>query len=130
MTEERRGLPRAPALPGRTLGEKLWAFARSPLRGKIRRWYLSVFRKRYVREQLNRRRGSCRQCGACCRLAYRCVFLDGHNRCKIYDRARHPNCVTFPIDRRDLEDVNGVCGFHFDDGEPVSAARQGEDARA
>jgi hypothetical protein len=97
----------------RRLGQWLLDRLRAPLGGKVRRRYLTLFRKEYVRHQAARRRGECRQCGACCRLVWRCPFLTAENRCRIYGRTRHPNCVAFPIDDRDLRDVHGVCGHSF-----------------
>ena len=103
------------APPPRTFRERVTAFARSPLKGKVRRAYLAIFRKAYVRAQMDRRRGACRQCGRCCRLLYRCMFLTDDNRCLIYHKPRAANCELFPIDARDLENVQRLCGFYFED---------------
>jgi len=57
------------------------------------------------------------------------MFLDGENRCRIYDKKRHPNCVVFPVDDRDIEEVNRLCGFHFGDVKGVGRAVEGEEPR-
>lgn len=93
------------------------------LRGKLRRWWLTSFRRGYVAEQLARRQGACRSCGRCCRLMYRCQFLNRSNRCFVYGIWRPRNCTAFPIDERDLADVDGQCGFSFsEETVPVSEA--------
>ena len=38
--------------------------------GKLRRFYLVHFRKKYVQKQLALRDGKCRQCGQCCVLFF------------------------------------------------------------
>jgi hypothetical protein len=97
--------------------------------GKVRRFYLIVLRKGYVRRQLSLRRGKCLQCGRCCALGYRCWSLAADQTCKAYGRWRAPNCVAFPIDERDLRDVTitgGTCGFYF----PHDAKRSAEASQA
>jgi hypothetical protein len=81
--------------------------------GKLRRSWLTTFRPGYVRAQRARRRGSCRQCGRCCRLGFRCPLLTRRNRCAIYHVVRPANCTRFPIDSRDLSEVGGQCGYRF-----------------
>jgi hypothetical protein len=85
----------------------------SMLGGKVRRTWLTTFRPRYVAAQAVRRRGNCLQCGRCCRLAFRCPMLTRENRCCIYNLARTRSCKLFPLDLRDVRDVNGKCGYHF-----------------
>jgi hypothetical protein len=89
----------------------------TPLRGKLRRIYLTLFRRGYVRRQETRRRGGCRRCGRCCQLVVRCPFLAEGSRCVIYRLTRPTSCVHFPIDARDLADVDSACGFYFVDGD-------------
>ncbi len=92
--------------------------------GKARRFYLGLFRRGYIGEQLEKRQGECRRCGACCQLGMACAFLKNHQpitECRIHT-ARPMNCRIFPIDERDLVDRDLLapdlpCGFHFD-GEP------------
>ncbi len=64
------------------------------------------------------RQGECNNCGACCRLPFRCIFLkekeDGKEYCSIY-AVRPPNCRKFPRSREEHALVKDVCGFSFDD---------------
>lgn len=105
--------------------------------GKVRRFYLGLFRRGYVRRQIENRQGQCRRCGVCCLLGMPCAFLKNHQpitECRIHT-ARPMNCRIFPIDERDLADRDLLapdlpCGFYFN-GDPhpaedVSAA-EGED---
>ena len=88
--------------------------------GKVRRFYLALFRRRYVRDNLARRHGECRRCGACCALGYRCAALRESGditECRFH-KYRPSNCRLFPIDERDLADRDLIlpdtpCGFHF-----------------
>ncbi len=94
------------------------------LKGVLRRMLLNLFARRYVRDSLARRLGSCARCGVCCHLvANKCsaLRLDAHggSSCALYTVYRLPNCRTFPIDPRDLADRNLVapdvaCGYHWD----------------
>lgn len=90
--------------------------------GKIRRFFYIVFRPRYVAEWRKRRRGMCRHCGACCKLAHKCLHLktrpDGTSYCAIY-KVRPPNCRAFPIDPIDLRERDIInpdipCGYWFE----------------
>src|SRR5947209_12363046 len=84
--------------------------------GKIRRFVNTNFRKQEVIASLALRRGECNRCGACCEILFKCPFLkkhkDGTTTCGIYED--RPNvCRLFPIDKRDLQEVNGSCSFYF-----------------
>lgn len=90
----------------------------------MRRFFLYVFNKKYVTESSLKRRGECLRCGACCRLiASACPYLtfeaDGKSSCVKYATTRMPNCVIFPIDRRDIKErdiVSGTpCGYAFEE---------------
>ena len=102
--------------------------------GKLRRFYLGVFRPGYVRRSLARRHGECARCGACCALGYRCLTLRDNGsgtECRIH-KLRPINCRLFPIDERDLADRDLInpdlsCGFFFDGaptGKPASPPRK------
>lgn len=88
--------------------------------GKVRRFYLVHFRPRYVENAQKRRVGECVRCGACCMFMFECVFLKAEHGlpcCSIYFN-RPGNCKVFPIDERDIIDVDLVmegkpCGFSF-----------------
>jgi len=90
--------------------------------GKLRRLYLSTFRKKYVNEMITKRKGQCNQCGACCKLLLKCPFLienENHFSCKIYGKVRPVNCVVFPINDKDIKDRDFVlpsvsCGYFFE----------------
>ncbi len=62
------------------------------------------------------RTGSCNNCGACCKLPFRCQFLketeEGSYYCGVY-QLRPPNCRKFPRTPSDLELVKDNCGFSF-----------------
>lgn len=67
------------------------------------------------------RTGSCNNCGACCRLPYRCIFLKTTNYqnnvqkeyCSIY-KIRPPNCRKFPRTPEEHSLVKNTCSFTFD----------------
>jgi Fe-S-cluster containining protein len=85
-------------------------------------------RRGLVRSKVERRRGECVRCGACCRLIFRCPALhylpDGTAGCR-YHQIRPMNCRVFPLDERDLAERDMVmperrCGFYFE-GQAVDA---------
>lgn len=86
--------------------------------GKVRRYLLGKFYRKYITEREKERKGECLQCGNCCRLLFRCPFLVGSNgniKCLIYNSHvfRPRSCRDFPIDPQDLADVKFQCGYHF-----------------
>ena len=85
--------------------------------GKFRRFLLVHFRKEYVQGQLLARKGDCRQCGICCNLLFTCPMLTKQARCFVYGSCRPQACKVFPIDQRDIDEVNlcgAHCGYRFD----------------
>ena len=97
---------------------------------KVRRFILCLIGKDYVKEQEKLRFGDCVLCGKCCQLVIPCPFLEGqeeveadHLRCLIYHKGRPPQCVAFPIDERDLADVNFQCGYYFLDSKRTDGIR-------
>lgn len=62
------------------------------------------------------RAGSCNNCGACCRLPTRCIFLksaeDNKEYCSIYV-VRPPSCRKFPRTIEQLKHVSETCSFSF-----------------
>ena len=91
--------------------------------GKLRRFYLVHFRKRYVQRQLALRKGRCCQCGQCCSLLFVCPVLTQQGLCRIYHKGRWKVCEVFPIDGRDISDValtGGKCGYYFESDEELS----------
>jgi hypothetical protein len=79
---------------------------------KLRRFYLSVWRPELVSQGHLLRVGECHRCGHCCRILFRCPFLKGNNECRIYGQ-RFEQCRNFPIEPRDIELLDGQCGFSF-----------------
>ncbi|MCL5271653.1 MAG: hypothetical protein M1457_14110 [bacterium] len=92
--------------------------------GVQRRLLLNVCRPGYVRSSVAQRHGECRRCGTCCRLVLRCRYYreeDGVASCVLYNRFRPLNCVSFPIDHRDLADRDIIaphipCGYRWLNG--------------
>lgn len=90
--------------------------------GKVRRAVLIALRKKRVIEKLDRRRGACTRCGACCKILFKCPAYDdadGVPKCLIY-KDRPGVCGLFPLDEKDLRDRDFVmpdkkCGFFFSD---------------
>lgn len=74
------------------------------------------------------REGTCGRCAACCKILFKCPFLDESSpiaTCSIHDR-RPDNCRFFPIDPRDLADRDLIdpinpCGFSFPDAARADA---------
>ena len=99
--------------------------------GKVRRVFLIAFRKKRVIAKLNRRRGACTRCGACCKILFKCPAYDesdGNPKCLIYDD-RPGVCSLFPLDEKDLRDRNIVmpgtkCGFYFEHGSRSEVERR------
>jgi len=82
------------------------------------------FKRDYLHKSLSARQGDCLQCGKCCELLYRCPALvkrNGMTRCLIYHRGRPVQCRAFPIDIKDLADVNFECGYFFSSSYPWSS---------
>jgi hypothetical protein len=88
----------------------------SKLANKIRRFVLCTIDSSYIERQQAMREGECVRCGRCCRLVFRCPFLGGSDEnptCLIYEKGRPFQCAAFPIDPRDLADVDFQCGYSF-----------------
>lgn len=84
---------------------------------KLRRFWLIHFRNEYVQRRLLTRRGACHQCGTCCNLLFTCPMLTKQEKCFIYNYCRPQACKTFPIDQRDIDEVElcgGHCGYLFE----------------
>ena len=98
----------------KTINDSFWLAV-----GKVRRIYLLYCRKNYVRRHLSLRRGECNQCAACCSLLFPCAAQTEDKLCSRYDGRRWAVCKVFPIDRRDIRDVErsgGRCGYYFVSG--------------
>ena len=91
------------------------------LSNKVRRLILCTVDSDYITQQQKMRGGECVGCGKCCKLVFRCPFLGGteeNPRCEVYDDRPKP-CQVFPIDERDLADVNFQCGYFFLSNQPA-----------
>jgi len=75
--------------------------------GKFYRLYCAYANKDI---HLNKRKGECKRCGACCSLPVRCIFYY-NKRCLIY-KYRFKPCRVYPARKSDLENMN--CGFYFE----------------
>lgn len=85
--------------------------------GKVRRFVAIRLMPGRTARNLARRRGQCRLCGTCCKLLFKCPFLDDCERCKVYTK-RADQCALFPMSPRDLKFLEHTCGFYFaDEGE-------------
>jgi len=84
--------------------------------GKARRFWLVHAQKGYVSRQLSIRQGKCHQCGTCCNLLFTCPMLTKTGQCLVYSVCRPQSCKIFPIDQRDVDEVQlygKQCGFKF-----------------
>jgi len=89
-------------------------------KGKLRRQWLTHFRKDYVERNKARRRGSCSRCGICCNFVFTCPWVDYSTKpssCTCHE-TKWLVCQTFPIDERDLRDryildPERPCSYHF-----------------
>lgn len=97
----------------RSRSSTVWA----KIGNKARRLYVSWVDPGYIEEQKQFRFGDCLQCGRCCKFVFHCPFLkemgDDHSLCEIYHIGRPYQCAAFPMDERDLADVDFHCGYFF-----------------
>ena len=88
--------------------------------GKVRRFLLITVLKKRASADLARRRGACTNCGACCKILFKCPAFRETNAggwCTIYDD-RPGVCALFPINEKDIRERDIVmpergCGFTF-----------------
>lgn len=89
--------------------------------GKVRRFALGRLAPGFVAAEQMRRVGECVRCGVCCRLLFRCPWLealpDGGARCRHHDR-RPDNCRIFPVNESCIRDRDTLapdipCGYRF-----------------
>jgi len=73
--------------------------------GKMWRRVTSRYQKpKYIRY------GKCNNCGACCKMPVRCVFLM-KNKCNIHNN-RPVQCRTFPAKPEEM--ISEKCGYYFE----------------
>ena len=100
----------------RGVGRELGAVGRL-----IRRTFYFVFRRRYVLEQVRRRKGVCGRHG-CCDLGVlarfrRCIDPDDRTRCLKHD-SKPFGCRMYPFDEKDkIPETRPYCSFHWDEGD-------------
>ena len=85
------------------------------VRGKLRRFFRSKVYTKNNDSMLEKRRGECTRCGACCKILVRCPFLeeiDGAYNCQIYGD-HFAQCRIFPLVPQDLKEVDAECGYYF-----------------
>ncbi|OGS20424.1 MAG: hypothetical protein A2252_10320 [Elusimicrobia bacterium RIFOXYA2_FULL_39_19] len=83
---------------------------------KIRRHFKVYLTKKYFEKHKEKKTGNCKRCGNCCKIWYKCPFLEFKSKeatCKIY-KHRPAVCRIFPLNRKDLEEISTKCGFHFE----------------
>jgi hypothetical protein len=93
-----------------------WTRMTLQLRGKTRRFVQSSLLRQDPAPLLAQRQGECNRCGACCKILFRCPFLgtdaDGQYTCRIYEK-RFEQCRLYPLQARDLLELDGECSFTF-----------------
>lgn len=88
--------------------------------GKVRRFALITIFKKRAAADLARRRGACTNCGACCKILFKCPAFEetpAGGWCTIYND-RPGVCALFPINEKDLRERDVVmperrCGYSF-----------------
>lgn len=95
------------------------------LKIRARHYYYNLFKKRYIAEALKKRKGSCKNCGRCCRVLFfgffKCPLFDAdHNKCKVYGEGMPKSCKRYPFDRGDryggkIPELEEHCGYSWGD---------------
>ena len=84
-------------------------------KGKVVRFIKVYLFPQATQKKLSQREGSCIRCGKCCKIIFKCPFFDestSPSHCLIY-KHRSKVCKLFPLNEKDIEDVNHLCGFSF-----------------
>ena len=93
-----------------------WTLMTLQLRGKTRRFVQSSLLRQDPGPLLERRKGDCNRCGACCKILFRCPFLatdaEGQYTCRIYEK-RFAQCRLYPLHAGDLLELEGQCSYTF-----------------
>ena len=88
----------------------------------IRRRFYFAFRIKYIKRQMENRKGSCNHC-SCCDIKFFCFWdynCPQHNkktkRCNMGDTSKWKNlCFYYPFDEKDKWDrFKDECGFYWD----------------
>ncbi len=101
-----------------------WTLMTLQLKGKTRRFVQASLLRQDPAPLLEKRRGDCNRCGACCKILFRCPFLgedaDGQYTCRIYEK-RFAQCRLYPLHVSDLRELEGQCSYTFET-EPAAGA--------
>jgi hypothetical protein len=93
-----------------------WNFVSLQARGKVRRFVQANILREDTEALVAKRRGECNRCGACCKILFRCPFLDtdadGQYTCRIYEK-RFAQCRLFPLHAADLLELRDECSYSF-----------------
>ena len=87
----------------------------------LRRLFYLRFRKKYVEEQLRKRKGTCLNHGCCATMVLPCKHFDKKKmKCILWKekghKAIHPVCLAYPFDERDKTSfAKKHCAFYWDD---------------
>ena len=94
-----------------------WSLVTLQFRGKARRFVQASVLREDPAPLLEKRRGDCNRCGACCKILFRCPFLgtdaEGQYTCRIYDK-RFAQCRLYPLHAADLRELEGQCSYSFE----------------
>jgi hypothetical protein len=83
----------------------------------LRRRYIFHFKKRKFYENLKKRKGKCKKCGACCNLTRSfCLFLE-NNKCNLYKSKIPFMCKIYPIDQKEIDSygLTDICGYYWEE---------------
>jgi len=87
----------------------------------LRRLFYLRFRKKYVAEQLRKRKGTCENHGCCGTMVRPCKHFDNKKReCVLWKEEGHksipPVCLAYPFDEIDKTGfAKKHCAFYWDD---------------
>jgi Fe-S-cluster containining protein len=83
---------------------------------QLKRRYLMLLKQDVIQQNLQRRRGECLGCGACCQASFDCPFLfekEGKKLCKIHE-SKPEVCKTYPFSEEDMfPHTKEKCGYFF-----------------
>jgi len=86
----------------------------------LRRLFYIRFRRKYVAEQLRKRKGTCKNCGCCATMIIPCKHFDKKKgECIFWQKHGHgalpPVCLAYPFDEKDkTKFAKKNCAFYWD----------------
>ena len=79
---------------------------------KLRRNFMELISKDYIKNKIKKRKGKCKKCGECCRG---CNHLEKTNLCRTYKKRPFYCHKNFPIDQLDQKVFRiKNCGYSFE----------------